>query len=76
MRGGRFTSALFISHAGMKDSAWAVRPTVIWGVVKVRKLFAVMAAVALLTLSGFAVGNSQHHGFGQIVANGESGGGD
>ena len=46
------------------------------GVVKMRKLFAVMAAVTLLTLSGFAVGNIQHHGLGQIVAYGESGGGD
>jgi hypothetical protein len=42
----------------------------------VRKVFAVVVAVALLTLSGFAAGSVQHHGFGQIVADGESGGGD
>jgi hypothetical protein len=45
-------------------------------VVRVRKLFMVMVALVLLTGSGFAAGNIQHHGFGQIVANGESGGGD
>jgi hypothetical protein len=60
----------------MNDFAWAVRPTVTRGVVRVRQLFAVMIAVALLTLNGFSAGGIQHHGFGQIVANGESGGGD
>jgi hypothetical protein len=41
-----------------------------------RKLFAVALAVALLTLGSFASGGFHHHALGQIVADGESGGGD
>jgi hypothetical protein len=42
----------------------------------VRKLLAVIATVALVTLGGFAFGAAQHHDLGQIAADGESGGGD
>jgi hypothetical protein len=42
----------------------------------VRKLFGVIVTVALVTFGGLAFGAAQHHDLGQIVADGESGGGD
>jgi hypothetical protein len=41
-----------------------------------RKLFVMVLAVALLTLGSFTSGGFHHHDLGQIVADGESGGGD
>jgi len=59
----------------MYHSAWPSGQQ-LQGVVRVRKLFAVMVGVALLTLSGFAAATVQQHSLGQIVVTGESGGGD